>query len=204
MSRAERSDARQNRERIIDAARVLFLEHGTAVEMRQLAERAGVGIGTVYRNFPAKSDLVSAVAADILNETSAALDDVLALDDPVEVVARYVEVLAETFARTAPLAMDLMAAPAFETIRSQVLSWFAEPRLQRAIERGIQRGVFRPDLDPEAARLFVAGAADPLLILAVGPGPLPHRFRRSLVDLVLRALLAPGAGLPPGPAAKGT
>ncbi len=195
--RPSRTDARQNRERIIDAARALFLEHGAAVEMRQVAESAGVGIGTIYRNFPAKSDLVLAVATAILDETDRALSRVLQHPDPRHAIAAYIRTLAETFARTSPLAMDLMATPAFEELRRRVLSWFQDPRLETVVQRGIELGYFRFDLHPPAARLFIAGAADPLVIMAAGPGPLPAHLTDGIIDLVLRALLAPRPAPPP-------
>lgn len=194
--RSERADARLNRERIIEAARSLFLEHGTAVEMRHLAERAGVGVGTIYRNFPAKSDLIAAVAAAVLDETDAELEAVFAIDDPVELVRRHIATLLRTFSTTAPLAMEMMAAPTFETMRGRVLAWLTDPRLDAAIQRGIRCGCFRADLDIPAARLFIAGAADPLVVMAACPPLTPARLEARLAELVLRALLAPGQPLP--------
>jgi AcrR family transcriptional regulator len=155
--RSERADARLNRERIIEAARSLFLEHGTAVEMRHLAERAGVG---------------------------------------VELVRRHIATLLRTFSTTAPLAMEMMAAPTFETMRGRVLAWLTDPRLDAAIQRGIRCGCFRADLDIPAARLFIAGAADPLVVMAACPPLTPARLEARLAELVLRALLAPGQPLP--------
>jgi AcrR family transcriptional regulator len=203
--RPERADARLNRERIIQAARDLFAEHGASVDVRVIAEHAGVGVGTIYRNFPAKFDLVAAVTAELLDEADRALARVLATDDPIAAVSGYITTLAETFARTSPLAMDVMAAPEFQAIKQRVLGWFADPRLEAVIQRGIDAGLFRPDLDVATARLFVAGAADPLVVMCAGGGaPLAPALLHGLVDLVLRALLAPGVPLPASPGAKGT
>lgn len=57
-----RADARRNRERILAAAREQFADHGLDVHMEQIARGAGVGVGTVYRHFPAKEDLLQALA----------------------------------------------------------------------------------------------------------------------------------------------
>jgi AcrR family transcriptional regulator len=56
-----RADARANRARIVDAARELFSERGLDVDVREVCERAGVGMGTLYRNFATKDDLIDAV-----------------------------------------------------------------------------------------------------------------------------------------------
>jgi AcrR family transcriptional regulator len=59
-----RADARRNRTRILDAARALVAETGIGVTMEDIARRAGVAVGTLYRHFPAKEDLVAAVVED--------------------------------------------------------------------------------------------------------------------------------------------
>jgi AcrR family transcriptional regulator len=59
---AKRADARRNRKRILAAAREQFAEHGVDVHMERIARAAGVGVGTVYRHFPAKKDLLQALA----------------------------------------------------------------------------------------------------------------------------------------------
>jgi len=69
-----RSDARRNRERLIASARRLFAERGVDVPVEDITQDAGVGMGTLYRHFPTKEDLVDAVLED-------AFDDYLALAD---------------------------------------------------------------------------------------------------------------------------
>jgi len=59
--RRPRADAQRNRERLIDAAKALFAQAGAEVSLEEIARRAGVGIGTFYRHFPARTDIVAAV-----------------------------------------------------------------------------------------------------------------------------------------------
>src|SRR5918997_1205778 len=66
-----RADARRNRERLIEAARERFARDGTDVSLADIAREAGVGVGTVYRHFPAHGDLVEAVYRDEVNRLSA-------------------------------------------------------------------------------------------------------------------------------------
>lgn len=60
-----RADARRNRDRIIAAARTVFTERGTEVPMEEIARAAGVGTGTLYRRFPDRDSLISAVGQDV-------------------------------------------------------------------------------------------------------------------------------------------
>jgi AcrR family transcriptional regulator len=60
--RRERRDAQRNLERVLDAARELFAERGAEVTMEEVARRAGVGVGTIYRRFPSKDQLFAAVS----------------------------------------------------------------------------------------------------------------------------------------------
>ncbi|MGW1741294.1 TetR/AcrR family transcriptional regulator [Nocardia sp. NPDC001965] len=60
--RTPRADAARNRDRILATARTLFAEHGSGVQLPEIARAAGVGIGTVYRHFPTHTDLVEAAA----------------------------------------------------------------------------------------------------------------------------------------------
>src|SRR5438477_7756346 len=80
---ALRADARANRVRVIEAARAVFRERGLEAEMREIAERAGVGFGTVYRNFPTKDELIAAVAAEMIERMRAAIQAAAAEDDPL-------------------------------------------------------------------------------------------------------------------------
>ncbi|WP_307533530.1 TetR/AcrR family transcriptional regulator [Streptomyces sp. V3I8] len=77
-----RSDARDNRERVLDAARTLFSARGLDVPMREIARRAGVGPATLYRRFPTKQILVTAVFADQVRACRAIVDEGCADPDP--------------------------------------------------------------------------------------------------------------------------
>jgi AcrR family transcriptional regulator len=59
-----RADAKRNREQLIAAARAAFTEHGSGASLEDIARRAGVGVGTLYRHFPTRQDLVEAVYVD--------------------------------------------------------------------------------------------------------------------------------------------
>ena len=76
-----RADARHNRDRILDVARTLFADRGLDVPMTAVARRAGVGAATLYRRFPTKEALVTAVFADEFSRCATVVDDALADPD---------------------------------------------------------------------------------------------------------------------------
>lgn len=67
--RRERKDVRRNMERVLAAAHALFAERGAAVTMEEIAQRAGVGVGTLYRRFPSKEHLFAAINQTVCADT---------------------------------------------------------------------------------------------------------------------------------------
>jgi AcrR family transcriptional regulator len=98
IARPLRADARRNRERVLTAAAVVFSEHGHEAQMDDVARRAGVGVGTVYRHFPTKEALMEALAVDRFQKVLAAGKAALGRDDAwegfVEAVWQGAELLA--------------------------------------------------------------------------------------------------------------
>ena len=95
MNTTLRRDAQRNRDRIIEAARLSFAEHGLDVGVEEIARRAGVGMGTLYRRFPTKQSLIHAIFGDRLDKLQPTIDRALAADDAweglVEVIVATVE-----------------------------------------------------------------------------------------------------------------
>ncbi|MEU4694002.1 helix-turn-helix domain-containing protein [Actinoplanes sp. NPDC023714] len=77
--RPQRADARRNYDALLAAARDVFAERGADASLEEIAKRAGVGIGTLYRNFPARQDLFEAVYVDEINQLAAAAEAAAAL-----------------------------------------------------------------------------------------------------------------------------
>src|SRR5215208_7208931 len=82
VERPLRADARRNREKVLAAARAVFSENGRDAQMDDVARRAGVGVGTVYRHFPTKEALIQALVVDSFEAIAAHARAALALDDP--------------------------------------------------------------------------------------------------------------------------
>jgi AcrR family transcriptional regulator len=147
-----RADARANHARLLAAAREVLAERGFAVDVSEIARRAGVGAGTLYRNFPNKDALLLAIVEELVTKTIHELTEVSSgVEDARECIARVMQVGFERLEEYGQLVVAIVAGtqpPAFQHLADQrVLGDF----LASLIRRGIQQGHFRPDLDVEYA-----------------------------------------------------
>jgi AcrR family transcriptional regulator len=109
-TRILRSDARDNRVRILDAARAVFAVDGLDVPMREIARRADVGPATLYRHFPTKELLVTAAFADQMRACYTIVDEGLADPDPWRGFRVVIEKLFELHAHDRGFTSAFMAA----------------------------------------------------------------------------------------------
>ncbi|WP_209441106.1 TetR/AcrR family transcriptional regulator [Streptomyces violaceorubidus] len=139
-----RSDARDNRERILDAARALFAAEGLGVPMREVARRAGVGPATLYRRFPTKQELVTEAFADQLRACRTLVDEGLAHPDPWAGFCLVVEKTCELHARHPGFTEAFMAAypDAMDFAAARAYSLKSVGELARRAKR---EGGLRPD-----------------------------------------------------------
>lgn len=86
-----RADAERNRRRLIDSATAIFCERGLEVGVGEIAERAGVGRGTLFRNFPSKEDLIAAVVVERMRESVARGRALLDAPDPGEALFSLID-----------------------------------------------------------------------------------------------------------------
>jgi AcrR family transcriptional regulator len=105
-----RADAARNRARIVAAARMLFAERGSAVQLPEIARAAGVGIGTVYRHFPAHADLVAAAAEHRFAEIEEFARTECLHAEPGQALARYLRHVGEVLAADRGLSASIEAA----------------------------------------------------------------------------------------------
>ena len=89
LPRTQRADARRNREAVIEAARKLMAADGLDAQMDDIAREAGVGVGTVYRHFPTKEELVYALAEHRFERLAEFAREALSEDDPGPAFERY-------------------------------------------------------------------------------------------------------------------
>src|SRR3954467_14909498 len=113
-----RADAARNRAAIVEAARAVFAEQGLDAPLDEIAKRAGTGNATLYRRFPARSDLVAAVFAERMAAHVEAVEAALNDDDPWNGFACYIRAVVAMQARDRGIAdlvgLDLSSAPGNE------------------------------------------------------------------------------------------
>ncbi|MCS7476852.1 TetR/AcrR family transcriptional regulator [Umezawaea endophytica] len=139
-----RSDARDNRDRILDAARATFAEEGLDVSLREIARRAGVGAATLYRHFETKEALATAVLAERMAACAAVVDEGLADPDPWRgfrtVVEKVCALHAVDSGFTSAMLSTFPGAVDFAGFRERALR--SADRLAR---RAVASGHLRPD-----------------------------------------------------------
>src|SRR5688500_19673412 len=109
--RAQRADARRNREAIVEAARELMATDGTDAQMDDIARAAGVGVGTVYRHFPTKDDLIVALVGDRFARLAERAAEALSEDDPWEAFCDLMRYSAEIQIRDRALSEFISSTP---------------------------------------------------------------------------------------------
>jgi AcrR family transcriptional regulator len=144
-SRGLRRDAEANRGRILEAAAEAFAELGLEVPVDEIARRAGVGMGTLYRRFPTKSALVEAIFEEHLDRLAALAEEGLRDDDPWRGFAGFLEgtvaLQAENRGFAAIVAMHLRDEKLLTDARKRVT-----PLVTELIERAQVAGKLRPDI----------------------------------------------------------
>lgn len=194
-AKPQRSDARHNRERILDAARAAFTAQGIDVPLTAIARRAGVGPATLYRHFPTRSALVTEAFAGQLAECVALLDDALADPDPWRGFCSMIEQVCAMQAAdrgfTAAFLSKFPDAVDHERERRR-----AEVGIAELVRRAQESGQLRGDFDPADITLLMlanSGVAD-----GAGEQRLADAASRRLVGYLLQSFRASdGAPLPP-------
>jgi AcrR family transcriptional regulator len=184
-----RADARRNRELVLDAARSQFADNGLDVHMEQIARGAGVGVGTVYRHFPAKEDLLQALAderfARFAELTRAGLEDPNPWNAFCEVMRESARVVAED--RGLSEAMDQLGGLCAASAEKVGLLDLVSELVERAKASGAMRADFTADDVPSLMRGLARATAPQ------DDGPPAMSWERYL-EIMLAGLASPEAG----------
>jgi AcrR family transcriptional regulator len=184
-----RADAQRNLDALLVAAKSVFAESGVDAPGQEVADRAGVGIGTMYRHFPRRSDLVAAVMANEIEVCADAASVLAAQNPPAEAVAKWVQQFTELVGTKQGLAAALHSDdPSLEDLSDHVRRRL-EPALGELLDAARSTGAMRSDVSAKDVIFAVA-----LLCRPVTGGGLGYNQR--MVAVFLDGLgLGAGAGL---------
>ena len=194
-----RADAQRNRERILVAARDVFVEQGPGAPLDAIATRAGVGNATLYRRFPNRAALMRAVALDVLARSASEARAALAEEtDAFQALARYMHRALDSRVAAVMSSLADQTAADYEVMRLRDGSAAA---MQRLIETAQGEGLLRPDVTFGDIGLLLVRLSRPL------PEAIPKEVNDALghrhLDFLLAGLrVSPGTGATslPGPA----
>lgn len=187
-----RADARRNLERVLRAARDLIVERGPNVPYDDIARRAGVGSGTLYRRFPERDGLLHAVALDALTGTAEAARAAAAeAADPFDALSRYLRATLDLRVSAVLPALlgtvDLEDDPELGPLRTEVLGL-----VEGFVAAAQKAGTLPADVTFADIGMMAVRIARPL------PGPLPpednHALAHRHLDLFVRGLRAQASG----------
>jgi AcrR family transcriptional regulator len=192
-TRSVRADAQRNLDALLEAAKAVFAASGVDAPVREIAARAGVGVATVYRHFPQRSDLIAAVFRREVDACAAAAPALARDHEPVEALARWLRRYTSFIATKRGLAASLHSGdPAFDALPAYFRQHL-EPALQSLLDAAVTAGQVRDDVEPYELLRAVGS-----LSTATG-----EDGSRRMVDLMIDGLRygAPAAtpGVPPTP-----
>jgi AcrR family transcriptional regulator len=151
-----RADAARNRTRVLEVAWQTFASEGLSVPIDEIARRAGVGLGTVYRHFPSKDDLVRAIVTDRLQRVIEEADSLLQTGDPAEALFTFLRSVVLEWGATD---VGLKNALANSDIKIKVRG-VREPFLaviDKLLRAAQQAGTVRTDISATEVKALIVG-----------------------------------------------
>ncbi|MFV2196097.1 TetR/AcrR family transcriptional regulator [Nocardiopsis sp. LOL_012] len=181
-ARGKRADARRNQAKLLDAAAAVFVTSGVDAPIREIAARAGVGMGTVYRHFPTRADLVVAVYRHQVEACAEAGPRLLTdADSPFEALRQWVDLFVDFLVTKHGLADALRSdSGGFAALHDYFLDRLV-PVCTRLLDAAVESGEIRPGTEAYALMRGIGN-------LCVGHGGDPRYDPRRLIALLLRGL----------------
>ncbi|MFC3518441.1 TetR/AcrR family transcriptional regulator [Streptomonospora nanhaiensis] len=181
-ARSQRADARRNKEALLDAAAAVFVASGVEAPVRDIAAKAGVGVGTIYRHFPTRADLIVAVYRHQVEACAEAGPALLASSPtPYAALARWISLFVDFLVTKHGLAAVLRSDSAgFETLHAYFLDRLV-PVCTDLLDAAAAAGEIRSDV---AALQLMRGVGN----LCIGADTDPDYDPRRLVGLLIAGL----------------
>jgi AcrR family transcriptional regulator len=177
--RKPRADAERNRARLLETAKGVFAEKGSAASLDEIARIAGVGAGTLYRHFPTRDALVAAVYRNETGQLVAAADRLAKTQPPVTALREWLLLFVDYMATKHGMSELLNSiAGGTSDLYSASMAQMKQA-IARLADRAVASGEIRLDLDPLDLLRALAGVAN------IGVGSDGERAAKRLVDILI-------------------
>jgi AcrR family transcriptional regulator len=157
--RRPRADALRNRERLVEVAKTAFTELGPEVSLEEIARRAGVGIGTLYRHFPTRDAMVEAVYRREVEQLAAAAERLLAGLPPGEALRQWMRLFVDYIATKKVIAPALATMVGDKSALQQTSLGLITTAVARLLSRAAAAGDVRADVETADIMQALAGLA---------------------------------------------
>ncbi|MFD3960747.1 MULTISPECIES: TetR/AcrR family transcriptional regulator [Streptomyces] len=181
-ARGKRADAQRNRQTVLAAAADVFVTSGVDAPIREIASRAGVGMGTIYRHFPTRADLVTAVYRHQIEECAEAGPRLSAeADTPFDALRRWIDLFVDFLVTKHGLADALQSdSDRFAPLHAYFLDRLL-PVCALLLDAAVRSGDIRPGTQPYELMRGIGN-------LCIGRDDDPDYDPRRLIALVLEGL----------------
>lgn len=180
--RKPRADSARNRQLLIDAAKAAFADVGVGVSLEEIARRAGVGIGTLYRHFPSREAVVEAVYRREVEQLAAAVPRLLKSSPPDEALHKWMHLFVDYIATKRLIAPSLeTVAGASSALRANSAELIAQA-MSNLVKRAVEHGQVRKDIAPSDLLRAMVGVS------YGNPDQAWEASARRLIDLLMDGL----------------
>jgi AcrR family transcriptional regulator len=184
-SRRQRSDAQRNVIALVEAAKTVFASNGVDVPAKEITDRAGLGVGTLYRHFPRRSDLIVAVLQHEIDDCVRHAEELAATLDPWDALISWIGRFTDFVGTKRGLASALHSGdPAYDGLTPRLLDQL-EPALRALLTRVADQGYVRDDVSARDVLTTVALICQPV------PGE-PPSFNQRMTRVFMQGLARPG------------
>ncbi|MUL41449.1 TetR/AcrR family transcriptional regulator [Streptomonospora sp. PA3] len=174
-----RADAQRNIDALLEAAKTVFATSGVDAPAKEIADKAGVGVGTLYRHFPQRSDLVKSVFQREVDACADAAPALAAENPPGQALEKWIDRYIEFLATKRGLVKALHSGdPAFDALPGYFMAKLG-PALGSLLEAAAAAGEIRPDVEPEDLLHAVPNLCMPV---AEAGAEYPRRMVALLID----------------------
>jgi len=158
-ARKPRADALRNQERLIDAAKQAFTEVGPDVSLEEIARRAGVGIGTLYRHFPTREAIVEAVYRREIGQLAEAARSLSNARRPIDALHDWLKLFVDYMATKRVIAPALASMSGGTSALYERSGLMMRDAVTLLIDKAVASGDIRPDVEPEDMMQALSGLA---------------------------------------------